>query len=107
MATSVTAPGRPRPASAPAPRSRSSKLAHGALRPHRLESFLIFLITTGVYVALGYVIIVNDHVVVFEALDRLTRAFMAWHDSPPKLAAVGFNYPPITSLVFLPFALIK
>ena len=33
----------------------------------------------------------NQHVVVFDALDRLTRAFMVWHNDPPKLAAIGFT----------------
>jgi hypothetical protein len=107
MATTVTAPGRTRPAAAPARRRPDSTLARGALRPHPLESFLIFAIAMAAYFALGYVVIVNDHVVSFEALDRLTRAYMVWHDSPPKLAAVGFNYPPLTSLVFLGVALIK
>ena len=32
---------------------------------------------------------------------------MAWHNDPPKLAAIGFVFPPLTTVVFLPFTLIK
>jgi hypothetical protein len=71
------------------------------------ESLLVFVLFAGAYTLLGARIVTTDHIVVFEALDRLTRAFMVWHNSPPKLAAVGFTYPPLTSLIFLPFTLIK
>ena len=49
----------------------------------------------------------DQHVVVFEAMDRLTRAYMVWFNDPPKLAAIGFAFPPVTTLAFLPFAAIK
>jgi Dolichyl-phosphate-mannose-protein mannosyltransferase len=72
-----------------------------------IESLLVFLLFAGAYALLGAQVVTSDHVVVFEALDRLTRAYMVWHNAPPKLAAVGFTYPPLTSLIFLPFTLIK
>jgi hypothetical protein len=72
-----------------------------------LESLLVFVVAAGAYALLGAQVVTGDHVVVFEALDRLTRAYMVWHNSPPKLAAVGFTYPPLTSMIFLPLTLIK
>jgi 4-amino-4-deoxy-L-arabinose transferase-like glycosyltransferase len=75
--------------------------------PRVFETLMVFLLSAGVYALLGAQVVTGDHVVVFEALDRLTRAYMVWHNSPPKLAAVGFTYPPLTSLIFLPFTLVK
>jgi hypothetical protein len=96
----------------PAPRrggralsSRAGSAQRTLARP--VESALVFALSTVVYALLGARVTTSDHVVVFEALDRLTRAYMVWHNSPPKLAAVGFTYPPLTSLIFLPFTLIK
>src|SRR3954451_20007388 len=60
-----------------------------------------------VYGLIGYKVTIDQHVVVFDALDRLTRAFLVWHNDPPKLAAVGFLFPPLTTMAFLPFAAIK
>ena len=45
--------------------------------------------------------------IVFDALDRLSRAFMVWHNDPPKLAAIGFSLPPIGTLALVPFALFR
>jgi hypothetical protein len=72
-----------------------------------VESLLVFLLFTSAYALLGVQVVTVDHVVVFEGLDRLTRAYMVWHNSPPKLAAVGFTYPPVTSLIYLPLTLVK
>ena len=64
-------------------------------------------VAAGVYFWVGYQTVVEDGVVVFDALDRLTRAYMVWHNEPPKLAAIGFVFPPLTTMVFLPFTVIK
>ncbi len=44
------------------------------------------------------------HVVGFETLDRLNRAVMIWHNEPPKLSALGFDYPPLATLLIAPLA---
>lgn len=72
-----------------------------------VESALIFLVFAGAFTLLGYQVVVEQHVVVFEALDRLTRAYMVWFNDPPKLAAIGFSYPPVTTIAFMPFAALK
>ncbi|HUZ29574.1 MAG TPA: hypothetical protein VMU90_10060 [Solirubrobacteraceae bacterium] len=73
----------------------------------RFEAVLVFAVFTIAYFLIGLHLVGTSHVVVFDAVDRLTRAYMTWWDSPPKLAAIGFVYPPLQSLVFLPFALLK
>lgn len=72
----------------------------------RVETLGIFFLFGILYVLLGSRI-VDLHVVNFDALDRLTRAFMVWHNDPPKLAAIGFSLPPIGTLVLIPFAAVK
>lgn len=69
--------------------------------------FVVFAILFVVYALIGYQVTVNDHVVVFDALDRLTRAYLVWHNDPPKLAAIGFVFPPLTTMAFLGTALVK
>jgi hypothetical protein len=109
---SVTVPMPAREAVVPTPSRRGKALvpfvdSQTRTVPRALESLLIFALSATAYALIGVQIVTVDHVVVFEGLDRLTRAFMVWHNSPPKLAAVGFNYPPLTSLIFLPLTIVK
>ena len=73
----------------------------------KLESIAIFLVFAIFYTLVGYKVIADLHVVNFDALDRLTRAFMVWYNDPPKLAAIGFSLPPIGTFVLVPFAAIR
>lgn len=72
----------------------------------RLETLGIFLGFGVLYMLLGFRLI-DLHVINFDALDRLTRAFMVWYNDPPKLASIGFSLPPLGTLVLVPFAAIK
>ncbi len=72
----------------------------------RLETFGIFLGFGALYMLLGFRLI-DLHVINFDALDRLTRAFMVWYNDPPKLASIGFSLPPLGTLVLVPFAAVK
>jgi hypothetical protein len=67
----------------------------------------IFVVAAALYIGIGYWVTIEGRVVVFDALDRLTRAFLVWHNDPPKLAAIGFVFPPLTTMVLLPFAVVK
>lgn len=76
-------------------------------RPKRkFEGGIIFLVTLAAFAAFGYFVVTQWSVISFEALDQLTRALMVWHNDPPNLAAVGFDYPPLAVLVLLPFTLV-
>jgi len=70
----------------------------------KLESLGIFFGFSILYTVLGFHIVADLHVINFDALDRLTRAFMVWYNDPPKLASIGFSLPPIGTLVLVPFA---
>jgi hypothetical protein len=41
-----------------------------------------------------------------DALSRFTHAYYVFHNDPPTLAAIGFVWPPVVTLVLLPFAVI-
>ena len=71
------------------------------------ESALVFLFFTIAYSWFGYWLVVDKHVVGFETLDRLNRALMVWHNDPAKLSAIGFDYPPLATLLIAPLAVFR
>ncbi|HEX2016974.1 MAG TPA: glycosyltransferase family 87 protein [Solirubrobacteraceae bacterium] len=75
--------------------------------PGRLYGLAVFAIAALFFGIVGYQVTIGQHVIVFDALDRLARAYLIWHNEPPKLAAIGFAYPPLTTFVFLPLAGLK
>lgn len=104
-------PGRTRPAESPdvapsAPRPPDRRAGRRRLSNLR-ESMLLFAFLYAVYGYIGYHVVVDQHVVVLDGLSRLAHAYFAWHNDPPKLAAIGFEWPPMMTLVFLPLAGIK
>jgi hypothetical protein len=72
---------------------------------HHLEALAIFVIFGLAFGALGYWLVVDMQVVTFTSLDRLTGAYLAWHGSPAKLAAIGFSFAPLQTLTLLPLTL--
>jgi hypothetical protein len=87
--------------------AHTEHVAEEISQPGWIEALALFLIAGGIYFWVGYQTVVEDGVVVFDALDRLTRAYMVWHNEPPKLAAIGFVFPPLSTMVFLPFTIVK
>lgn len=75
--------------------------------PSGRVGFLIFAVATAFYFFVGYRVTIDGHVVVFDALNRLTDAYLVWWNDPPKLAAIGFLFPPLTTMAFLPLAVVK
>lgn len=69
------------------------------------ESALVFLFFTVAYAIFGHWLVVEKHVVGFETLDRLNRALMVWHNDPAKLSAIGFDYPPLATMLIAPLAI--
>ena len=70
------------------------------------ESLLVFALFSLAYAWFGYWLVVQQHVVGFESLDRLNRALMIWHNDPAKLSALGFDYPPLATLLVSPLTLV-
>ena len=84
--------------------AREEPVAHPVVLAETLGIFVLFALF---YTLLGFHIVADLHVVNFDALDRLTRAFMVWYNDPPKLASIGFSLPPIGSFVLVPFAAVR
>lgn len=75
--------------------------------PRVLESLAVFAVFAAVYFIVGYHVVVDQHLVNFDALSRLAHAYFVWYNNPPKLASIGFVWPPVQTLIYLPFALIR
>ena len=71
----------------------------------RWESLAVFAFFLVAWSLFGHWLVVDKHVVGFETLDRLNRALMIWHNDPPKLSALGFDYPPLATLLVAPLTL--
>jgi hypothetical protein len=72
-----------------------------------VETVVLWAIALAGYAWLGNRVVVQQHVVIFDAAARLAHAFFVWYNAPPKLAAIGFVWAPMSTLVFLPLAAIK
>jgi hypothetical protein len=68
---------------------------------------MLFGCSFAAYFALGYRVVVHQHLAVSDAVSRLAHAYFVWYNHPQKLTAVGFVWPPGMTLVFLPFAAVK
>ncbi|MCZ4499215.1 MAG: hypothetical protein JWQ74_1768 [Marmoricola sp.] len=71
------------------------------------ESVAIFVLVAAGFTALGSWMVVDLHVVGFDALERYTRALMVWHNNPPKLAAIGLDGAPLPTLALTPFTILR
>ena len=87
-------PPEPRPFSPEAPRAG-------------LESGLIFLFFAIVYGVLGYFTLTDGRIVDFISLNHLNQAYMALWNDPPRLAAIGLDAGTVSSVLFMPFSIIK
>lgn len=94
----------PAPLPKPAGRERRA-LTRG--RPALIEGTILFALSFAVFAALGIWLTVHLKVVAFDGAYRLTHAYLAWYGAPAKLAAIGFVWPPVMTIVFMPLALIK
>ncbi len=114
MTATATPPQAPAPADLPVgaadpsghPVQHPPRHGDEGARGLRIESLLVFLLSALAFGALGYWVVAELHVVAFDALDRMTRALMVWHNDPPKLATVGFAHAPLTTVALLPFTVV-
>ncbi len=56
---------------------------------------------------LGYLTVLRWHIIVGDSVSRLAHAYFVWFNKPPKLAAIGFVWPPLMTIVLLPVSAIK
>lgn len=113
--TDLMPEAQPAPEALPAPvrnRDRAARAVQAVgrrpsdIERRRGESAAVFAVFLLGYAAVGAWLVVERHVVGFEALDRLNRTLMVWHNDPPKLAAVGFDYPPLATLLLAPLTVV-
>jgi hypothetical protein len=71
------------------------------------EPTVVFAVAFAAFVALGVWLTVHLQVVPYDSAFRLAHALFVWHGAPGKLSAIGFVWPPLMTLVFLPFAAVK
>jgi hypothetical protein len=76
------------------------------IRRQPWESAGIFAFFLAAYVAFGEWLVMSRHVVGFVTLDHFNRALMIWHNSPPKLSAVGFDFPPLSTISLMPLTIV-
>jgi hypothetical protein len=95
------------PAPAGTARRTRERRALSRGRAALMEGWLLLGGTFAVFAALGIWLTVDLKVVAYDGAFRLAHAYFAWYGAPPKLAAIGFVWPPVMTLVFLPFALVR
>ncbi len=99
-----------RPARLPSAVRRERKRAASdsvALEPRYREPVVIFAIAYAVYAAVGLYTTLDLDIVVGDAKSRLFHAYYVWHNDPGKLTAIGFYWPPVQTLVLLPFGIVR
>ena len=80
-----------------------------SLRPSRaaIEPLALFGCAFAAYLVLGWQITLERHAIPEDGISRLAHAFFVFYNAPHKLAAIGFVWPPLETMVFLPLAAIK
>lgn len=71
------------------------------------EGWIVAIFFAIVYGLVGYFMLTDGHIVAFDSLHRLNEAYMSWWNSPPKLAALTLNAPPLGAVAYTPVALVK
>ena len=71
------------------------------------EGLIVALFFAVVYGVVGYFMLTDGRIVNFDSLHRLNEAYMAWWNSPPKLAAISLAAAPLGAIAYMPLALIK
>jgi hypothetical protein len=73
----------------------------------RLRALALPTVAFVFYAAIGWKVVLLQHVVVADGWARLAHAYFVFYNYPAKLAAIGFIWPPNLTLVFLVFAWLK
>ncbi len=70
---------------------------------YRYRYALIFVFFAIFYFVLSWHLVFNLHYAFGDAVTRTEKPFLVLYDNEPKLAALGFIWPPLPSLIQLPF----
>lgn len=66
---------------------------------------LAFFLIALFYFLIGVYMAFFRHYMAYDALARMVSAYLVWYGQEVKLATIGFVWPPIPTLVLLPFTL--
>jgi hypothetical protein len=83
------------------------RISTSALTFGRSESLVLFAAVYSVYAGVGLYVTLRLHLVEEDAQSRLAHAYFALWNKPAKLAAIGVYWPPLQTVVFLPFAALR
>jgi len=76
------------------------------IKKYKLE-VLLFLVSLSLFVGLAYYLVFELQFLFGDALSRTFHAYAVFFGNNPKLASIGLVWPPVPTLVQLPFVLIK
>lgn len=93
-------PPRPRPVDGAMARTRRPRRR---VQPATWESLAVFTVPFVAYAVLGWYVDIHLHGTPFDAAARAAHAYFVLHGDPAKLSAIGFVWPPLMTLVLLPF----
>lgn len=74
-----------------------------SLLMYRYRYFILFGIFLVIYFLLAYHLVFDLHYAFGDAVTRTEKPFLVLYDNEPKLASIGFIWPPLPSLVQIPF----
>lgn len=77
------------------------------MKKNNIENFLFFFISFVVFLIAAYFLVFKLEFVYGDSLSRTFHAYSVFFGNEPKLSSIGFVWPPIPTLVQLPFVLIK
>lgn len=89
------------------PGEAAHRLPSPAAGPGLIEDFLAFSLLFLVYSLMGGYIATVKVYLPGDALSRMTSAYLVFNGTEAKLATIGFVWPPISTLLMLPFVLFQ
>jgi hypothetical protein len=71
------------------------------------EARIVFVLSTALYLTVGALLVFHFHSVLGDSMSRVGNAYYMIYSRDPKLAAVGFVWMPLPSLLMVPFLPLK
>lgn len=104
---SIAAPARPAPPPRLVEQTFEKRRRHARMTRDRVTPAALFVVAFAAYLTLGWWVTLHLHVLPGDGLSRLTHAYDVFWNVPAKLSAIGFVWPPLMTISFLPFAAVK
>jgi hypothetical protein len=89
----------------PASRPERARRNARVLRPS--ASLVLFLVSAALYLGVGAYLVFHEHAIIGDSLSRVSNAYAVLFSRDPHLAAIGFVWGPLPSLLEMPLLLFK